>query len=193
MPEIAGLLPARQGHFVFESGHHCASWIDLERLFLRPDAVRPFAVELAERLRRHSIEAVCGPLVEGAYVALMVAERLGVPFSYAERFDDGNRDKLFSVRYRIPGPLEDVVRDRRVAVVNDVVSAGSAVKGTYAHLVECGSVPVALGALAVLGEQAARFAAEAGVALETLVTLPNTIWKPADCPLCAAGEPLTVP
>ena len=101
--EIAGLLAARQGHFVFESGHHCASWIDLERLFLRPEAVRPFAVELAERLRRHSIEAVCGPLVEGAYVALMVAEHLGVPFTYAERFDDGNRDTLFSVRYRIPG------------------------------------------------------------------------------------------
>ena len=37
---------------------------------------------------RHSIEAVCGPLVEGAYVALMVAERLGVPFTYAERFDE---------------------------------------------------------------------------------------------------------
>jgi hypothetical protein len=32
----------------------------------------------------------------------MVAEALGVPFSYAERFPDPNRDALFPVDYRVP-------------------------------------------------------------------------------------------
>jgi hypothetical protein len=69
--------------------------------------------------------------------------------------------------------------------------AGSAVRGTQADLLDCGAVPIALAALALLGDSAARFAAEHGLALEALVTLPHTIWAPPDCPLCAAGEPLS--
>jgi hypothetical protein len=29
-----------------------------------------------------------------------------------------------------------------------------------------------------------------GVPLERLAALPNTLWEPADCPLCATGTPL---
>jgi orotate phosphoribosyltransferase len=82
------------------------------------------------------------------------------------------------------------VQGRRVAVVNDVINAGSAVRGTLADLVQCGAVPVVVGTLAVLGTAAPRLAAAAGVALETLATLPSEIWTPADCPLCARDVPL---
>ena len=40
---------------------------------------------LATRLAPHEIQVVCGPLVEGAFVASLVAARLGVPFTYADR------------------------------------------------------------------------------------------------------------
>jgi orotate phosphoribosyltransferase len=136
---------------------------------------------------------VCGPLVEGAYTALLVAERLGLPFVYAERFDDGDRSALFTIRYRLPGPLREVVRGRRVAIVNDVVSAGSAVKGTHADLVACEAAPVALATLAVLGAAAAAFAKATGMRLECLLEQPLTIWTPQECPLCADGVPLTGP
>jgi hypothetical protein len=53
------------------------------------------------------------------------------------------------------------------------------------------AVPVAVGALATLGAQAAQFAAEKAIALETLASLPNEIWTPAECPLCRRGVPLT--
>jgi orotate phosphoribosyltransferase len=188
---LSQLLPAREGHFVFESGYHSASWLDLERLFLDPAAIRTLAAELAERLRRHAPEVVCGPLVEGAFVALMVAEHLGLPFTYAERFDEGPTGGLFAIRYRLPVALHPHVHTRRVAIVNDVVSAGSAVKGAHADLVEQGAVPVAIATLAVVGEDATRFAADRGLALETLVTLPGAFWTPEACPLCATGEPLS--
>src|SRR2546428_810171 len=81
-----------------------------------------------------TIEAVCGPFVEGAYVARMVASELGVPFSYAERFPNPGTDALFPIDYRVPRALRAEVRDKRVAIVNDVINAGSAVRGTLTDL-----------------------------------------------------------
>jgi orotate phosphoribosyltransferase len=192
-PDVAALIPTRGGHFVVESGHHSPAWIDLERLFLRPATIRPFAVELSGRLERHEIDVVCGPLVEGAFVALAVAEHLAVPFTYAERFEEGEPGSLFPVRYRLPAALRDVVVGRRVAIVNDVVSAGSAVKGTHADLVEHGANPVVIATLAVLGDSAARFAAESGIELDALHRAEATIWEPAACPLCWQGVPIDAP
>src|SRR5262245_1161700 len=77
-------LPTRRGHFLLESGHHGDVWLDLELLFLRPDRVRPFAQELATRLEKHRVDVICGPLVEGAFLGLMVASEMGLPFTYSQ-------------------------------------------------------------------------------------------------------------
>jgi orotate phosphoribosyltransferase len=193
--DVARLLPMRRGHFRLESGHHGDLWLDLELLCLRPEPVRRLAAQVAARLASHRVEAVCGPLVEGAFVALMVAAELGVAFTYAERIadrDDTDRetDVLYPVQYRLPRALRDLVRGGRVGTVNDVINAGSAIRGTFADLKACGAEPVAIAALAVLGESAATFAADQKVALEAMAALPNEIWTPAECPLCARGVPL---
>jgi orotate phosphoribosyltransferase len=84
--DVIALMPARRGHFLLESGHHGDLWLDLELLCLSPGPVRRLAARVAARLAPYEVDAVCGPLVEGAFVTLMVAEALGVPFTYAERF-----------------------------------------------------------------------------------------------------------
>ncbi|MGZ8829055.1 MAG: orotate phosphoribosyltransferase [Thermoanaerobaculia bacterium] len=144
------------------------------------------AATLSERIAKYDIEAVCGPLVEGAFVALMVASRLRVLFTYAERFERPS-DELYPVQYRVPRTLRPIVRGKRIAIINDVTSAGSAVRGTLADLLECGANPVVVGTLAVLGD---TFVKQNKLPLETLVSLPNEIWKPAECPLCARGVAL---
>ena len=188
--QVAELLPTREGHFVFESGHHGALWLDLERLFLSPERIQPLADALADRLRRHQPAAVCGPLVEGAFVGLMVAVSLGLPFSYSEPVRDHGSTGLFPISYPIPQPLHAELRGKRVAIVNDVVNAGSAVRGTVAALKQCGAQPVVIGTLAVYGEAASELAAAHGVALETLASFPSRIWAPSACPLCAKGVPV---
>lgn len=180
----------RKGHFRLESGFHGDTWIDLELLFALPKAIEPFAKEIASRLRPHHVEVVCGPLVEGSFVAMMVASRLGLPFTYAERIADDTLGELFAVRYRVPGAQAQVVAGKRVAIVNDVINAGSAVRATMNHLVEIGATVPVVAALAVLGNRAAEFAQENHLALEPLATLPNEIWEPAACPLCQSGVPL---
>jgi orotate phosphoribosyltransferase len=188
---VVKLLPFRRGHFDLESGHHGDAWLDLELLCLNPAPVRRLAGELAGRFEKHHIEVVCGPLVEGAFVALMVAEALDLPFAYSQRLSRESGDGLFPFRYRLPQGVRRLVAGRRVAIVNDVINAGSAVRGTLADLRASGATPVAIGTLAVLGAPASELAAENELPLEHLVALENQIWTPLACPLCVQGVPFT--
>jgi orotate phosphoribosyltransferase len=189
--QVARLLPMREGHFVFESGHHGQVWLDLELLFLRPERVRPLAEALANRLRFHQPTAVCGPLVEGAFLGLLVASSLGLPFCYSQPLRDHRATGLFPVAYPVPKAFEAEVRGERIAIVDDVINAGSAVRGTLASLEACGARPVAIGALAVYGTAASALAASSGIALEALASFPDRLWEPGACPLCAQGVPLS--
>jgi orotate phosphoribosyltransferase len=151
--------------------------------------VEQLATVLADCLSEQGPEAVCGPLVEGAFVALMVAKRLKVPFTYAERIDSKS-DEMFAVSYRLPGQQRALVAGKRVVIVNDVIGAGSAVLGTLKDLYECGADPIAIGTLATRGSSATVLARENGLVLETLASFPGEMWKPSECPMCAAGIPL---
>jgi orotate phosphoribosyltransferase len=191
--ELVSQLPGRIGHFRLESGHHSDLWIDLELLCSRPEFVRQRAAGLAGRLATYGVQAVCGPLVEGAFVALMVASELGVEFCYSERFvpqSTGESQALFPVEYRIPRVLRPRLRGKRVAIVNDVISAGSAVRGTLADLGACEADTVVVASLAVLGPYAAQLAADHRIPLVTLASFPFAMWAPGDCPLCGSGVPL---
>src|SRR5271165_3791856 len=193
IPFLQGrLLQGRQGHFQLESGHHGDLWFALETLCQKPRIIQPLAAQLAAQLAQYEVEVVCGPLVEGAFVALMVALELDCEFTYAERFQDATREGLFPVEYRLPQALQAAVRGKRVAIVNDVINAGSAVRGALADLRAAGANVVAIGALLALGDAIERFANEQHVALELLERMPNNLWTPAECPLCARGVALEV-
>ena len=184
------LLPlarGRRGHFKFESGHHGDVWFDLETLCLNSREIRAFAGRLATQLKKYQVDVVCGPLVEGAFVALLVSLELGCQFTYAERFEDTTRQELYPAQYLLPKSLRSAVSGKRVAIVNDVISAGSAVRGTFGDLREIGAEVVVISALLALGDAIATFANEHGIALELLERMPHNLWPPAECPLCAAG------
>ena len=191
--ELVSQLPGRIGHFRLESGHHSDS-VDRSRAPLSASRVRPPARGGAGGAPgRHRVDAVCGPLVEGAFVALLVAADFGVEFYYTERFvpqSDGQGAALFPWSTALPPVLRARLRGKRVAIVNDVISAGSAVRGTLEDLQSCGAETVAVAALAVLGSSAAEFAALNNLALESLGSFPFTMWTPAECPLCQAGVAL---
>lgn len=190
--DVLALVEGRRGHFQLESGHHGDLWLQLEALCLHPREIQPFALRLAAALRRYRVEVVCGPLVEGAYVGLLVSLELGCDFVYAERFANTSREGLFPVEYRLPKALHGAVTGKRVAIVNDVISAGSAVRGAFRDLQFVGAEVVVIGALLELGDSIAKFAAEHHVALELLHQMPHNLWTPSECPLCAAGQPLEI-
>ena len=171
-----------------ESGYHSEWWFELDALFERLEQLRPFVAELAKRLAVHRIDAVCGPMTGGAKLARLIADELGVAHYFSERFEQPGATGLFPIRYVIPAAQRESLRGKTVAIVDDAVSAGSAARGTYADLVECGARPVVLGALFIFGEAARQFAADKGIALEGIAMMPLGIWKPEDCPLCRGGS-----
>jgi orotate phosphoribosyltransferase len=187
---VVELLDARKGHFALESGHHGELWLDLDALFVQPSPIVRFADELARRLASAGVEAVCGPLVGGALLAQAVATHLDVEFLYAERRASEPGARLYAVRYRLPAAMRTVAAGRAVAIVDDVVNAGSATRATYAELRDAGARPAAIATLLTLGTAVPEFAREHSLQLASLAALPNSLWEPAICPLCAAGTPL---
>jgi orotate phosphoribosyltransferase len=188
--ELLRLISAREGHFRLESGYHGGLWLDLDPLFVSPRGLRPFVDELAGRLARHDIGAVCGPLVGGAFLAQAVAAVLGIEFYFTERFVRDQTDGLYPFGYRLPPALCEAVRGKRAAIVDDVISAGSAVRGTFDALRACGAIPACMGAFLVLGSFASSFCSANDIPLEQLAHRDYSLWAPAECPLCAAGVPL---
>ena len=91
-----------RGHFRYESGHHGDLWLDLELFCRQPTSIEPLVASMSTICRRHRPDAVCGPMAEGAFVALLVASKLDVEFLYAERIDSPKIADLFPVEYRIP-------------------------------------------------------------------------------------------
>src|SRR4051794_21129298 len=183
------LVAARTGHFDLESGHHGELWLELDALAWSAAALEPVVVGLAARIEPHAVDAVCGPLTGGAFLAQLVAARLGAGFAHTERISTGSGG-LYSAEYRLPDALVARLAGRRVAVVDDVVNAGSATRATLRALRAAGGEPVVLAAMLTLGETPARVAVDEGLPLEPLTTLDNAIWAPADCPLCVRGAPL---
>ncbi len=185
--EILRLVNSRRGHFLLESGHHGDWWLELEQLCQRPAELRPFVRELSVRMARFDLDLICGPLVEGAFIGLLVAQELGLPFAYTERFRRETGDRLFPVGYRLPDAIRTTVKGKRVGILNDVINAGSAVRGTFEELVEAGGSVVAIGSMLVLGKAAGEFARANGVELVSLGELENQLWLPEECPLCKGG------
>jgi len=184
--EIFDELAARTGHFRFESGHHGDLWLELDALFADPVRTERLAAALTDRLGGRGIEVVCGPMTGGALLALTISRPLAVTFAYTERIVDGDN----AVRYSLPAAQSALVSGRRVAIVEDVINAGSATGGTYHALVSAGARPIAISALLILGNTIDHFAQAHGLQLLACARRESNLWPPAECPLCAHGLPL---
>jgi orotate phosphoribosyltransferase len=192
------LVAARRGHFRLESGHHSGLWLDLDALFVQPRRIAPFVTDLSSAIRPHDVSVVCGPLLGGAFLAQLVAHELDVAFCFTERVmaaealqpGSGPAGGLYRVRYQLPSAFAQRVRGRRVAMVDDVMSAGSALRATYAALRAHEASPVVAAALLVLGTTGADYFAEQHVAVEAVCRDDYELWRPGACPLCTAGVPL---
>lgn len=180
----------RRGHFRLESGFHGDTWLDLDALFVRPQLIAPSIAALADRLRAYDITVVCGPLVGGAFVAQSLSQMLCVDFAFTERVVSSDDAGLYAARYRLGRTLAERVSGQRVALVDDVMSAGSSLLATHGALLAAGAIPVVVATLAVLGSRGSDRFAALDLPVETLSRKPLASWPPHACPLCRSGVPL---
>lgn len=178
---LAGI--ARTGHFVFESGYHGDTWLDLDALVGDAARLRDECDELAGRVRGWGADLVCGPLDGGAFVASHVAAALGVPFTYARRS---------------PGPMYALAggiapAGRRVIVCDDAVNQGSATGATARELAAAGARTVGVAALLACRPDGPHVGERLGVPQAHLAEVDSRAWPAADCELCRTGVPLSTP
>jgi len=191
--DVLKSLPARRGHFLLESGYHTDLWFDLDALFIAPDDLAPQIATLSELLRPYSISAVCGPLVGGAFLSHAVATQMGLRFYYTQQVPTKTGGPLFVAEYQLPPELLRQVGKERIAIVDDVVSAGSSARATAAALTAAGAQTVVVGTLIVLGNQAVDYFSTRGIPLVALARQDFNLWAPDDCPLCRSGASLENP
>ena len=183
------LVAGRAGHFGMESGLHSALWLDLDTLFASPTRIEPFIAELADMLRAFRVDAVCGPLLGGAFLAQRVAQTLDTEFWFTEPAAPADGSGLYRARYRLPRSFTTRLTRPRLALVDDVMSAGSSLRATYAELRSHTDV-VAVGSLLQLGPVGADYFAEQRIPVRAVVKHDFETWPPSECPHCAAGARL---
>jgi orotate phosphoribosyltransferase len=172
-----------------ESGYHSALWFNLDGLFDTGSRIDPFVDQLATQLKTFDVEVVCGPATGGATLAELIARRLGCAFAFTQ-LASADPSGLFKARYVLPPEFADGVRGKRVALVDDVMSAGSSLRATLAAMEASGARTVVIGALHVLGGAGVDFFLQRGLTVETVGRDDYEMWRPDRCPLCAAGAPL---
>jgi orotate phosphoribosyltransferase len=108
-----------------------------------------------------------------------VARGLGVRAIFAERVDG----KL-ALRRGFSLSSSD-----RAVIIEDVVTTGKSTKETIDVAVEAGGTVV--GAGSIIDRSGGH--SNLGVPFQPLVTLTVATHDPADCPMCAAGQPVVKP
>ena len=168
----------QEGHWAFQHGGHSAGLIDRDHLLSDPVAAGHMAYAIAKNFFTHHIETVATPSIWGAGLALMVG---------------GFLDPKAKVAYATPGPdgpqiapqIEDLVRGRRILLVDNIMRSGDTMHGFYEDVVELGGEIIGIATLWNLGEVQL-----AGHEIFGLLNSDYAVYPNGDCPLCAGGAPV---
>jgi len=165
------------GHFRLSSGRHSNRFVQKFRILEDPPLVERVARALAEAARPLAPTVVVSAAVGGIVLGYETARQLGTLAIFVEK--EGGVPSLRRGFALGPGD--------RAFVVEDVVTTGGSVR-------EVIDVVRARGAeVAGVGIIVRRAPADFGVPTTALLDLPIESHDPADCPQCAAGEPITEP
>lgn len=186
--DVIGLVAPSRGHFDLGTGYHGDVWLDLDSLFLRPALLESHISQLSSRLRDHHVDAVCGPLEGGAFLAYAIAASLGAAFLPVYRVSaPGQADTGYDLPF-----VQGGIAGWRVAIADDAVNAGTAVRACAGLLRARGARLVAVAALLALGPAVATGPLDA-VPCYASGTLKSDAWPADRCLLCAGGVALDEP
>jgi orotate phosphoribosyltransferase len=169
-----------KGHFQLSSGRHSDLFAQKFRVLEHPSIAQRFGAELA-KLFEGEFDVVACPAVGALVLGFSTALAAGTRMIFAERTDG---EMAFRRGFQL-APHE------RTLIVEDVITTGGSVMEVVELVRAAGGDPIGIAAL-IDRADAAR-PPTLGAPLRSLVTLEAKSWDPEECPLCAAGAPLTDP
>ena len=165
----------KEGHWVFQHGGHSHGLIDRDHLLSDPVAASHMAYALAKQFFTDHIETVATPSIWGAGLALLVGNFLDpkAKIAYATPSENGPT---------LAPQIEDLVRGRRILLVDNIIRSGETMSGFAALVERLGGEVIAIATLWNL--------AEPEIAKHEVFGLLNTVYpvyRDGMCPTCAAG------
>ncbi|MFQ5777199.1 MAG: orotate phosphoribosyltransferase [Terriglobia bacterium] len=181
--EVEQLLQAtgalRRGHFQLSSGLHSPLYVQCALLCQHPVHTSRLADALAERFADTQIDVVAAPALGGIVLGYELARQLGGRAVFVERNADGRLAlRRFALKQR-----------ERVLVAEDVLTTGLSTRETLEVIRQAGGEVV--GVAVILDRSGGRVALD--VPLQSLLTQNIETYKPSECPLCRAGQPVEKP
>jgi len=165
----------REGHWAYSTGRHSAGLLDRDHLTTDPVALGHMSYALAKRFFVDHVDTVASPSIQGAGLALWIAHFLDpkarvVP---ADRTPAGPA---------VPPGLDDLVRGKRVLLVDDLIVTGDLMRPLARSVAERGGDVIGVATLWNIGDPQIE-----GHAVFGLLNTAYEAFPIAGCPLCAAA------
>jgi orotate phosphoribosyltransferase len=181
----------RDGHFDFQNGFHGRVYLNPHQLFRHPSTIWRLAQDLLDVLPPQLLEQtdiVAGPATGGALLAHTIAglldgrRALTHPACSFAPFTPGEG------KFTLRGFYAQVMRDQRVLLADDVRNTGKTFQRCAELVMEAGGTVLATVEICDRMEAIV----DLGVPNHALVEYraPEN-YPAAECPMCAAGEPVT--
>lgn len=165
------------GHFRLSSGRHSNRFIQKFRILEDPVVLEEIAKTFADAVRPLAPTVVVSAAVGGIVLGYETARQLGTKAIFVEK-----ENGVPSLRRGFALGLGD-----KALVVEDVVTTGGSVREVLDVVAKHGANVVAV--CVIVRRQPSDF----GVQTIALLEMPVVSYDAADCPQCAASEPLTEP
>ncbi len=175
-------------HVIYTSGRHGSTYLNKDALFPHVSLLSSlcYNLSLPFHATTHRPEVVIGAVVGGVILSQWVSYHLGasVLSVYAEK-DLANPQRLLIKR-----GFDELIRGKKVLLVEDIVTTGGTLKKLSVAVRECQGEIVGVSALCHRGDKNLSTLLSLSVPCHVEAELPLESWEKDSCPLCAAGVPI---
>lgn len=177
-----------EDHFVYISGDHGSGWINKDALLPYTNKVSELAKLLADSCRELRAEIVCGPAIGGLVMSQWVAHFLQLPGVFTEHGAEDSAQPGIRPPFALLRGFDELVKGKRVLVVDDIVNTGHSIRQTVAAVNRCGGEVIAAAAYCSRGNVNAE-----GMNVPNFVYLVEfkiPAWTEDACELCKSAVPI---
>jgi orotate phosphoribosyltransferase len=183
----------RNDHFVYTSGKHGSVYIRKDMLYPHTNEVSKVGELFANKFKEAEIDVVVGPAVGGIVLSQWTAYHLSkltkkdVLSVFTEKIDSA--DQLFNKNQTFKRGFEQIVKNKRVLIVEDLTTTGGSMKRVIDAVNAAEGTVV--NACVMINRDTALVNEEAmGVPFSVLGELPAESFDEHECPYCKEGKPI---
>lgn len=182
-------------HLVYTSGRHGSAYINKDALYSHPKTISHLCKTMANSFSNSNIEVVLGPALGGIILSQWVSFHLSDLYQkevlsvYAEKCDRNG--------FVIKRGYDQILKNRRTLIVEDVVTTGGSVKKVLNAASALKANIVGLSILCNRGGLTKEALCQSleqskNIDLFELLKFPLESWSEKDCPLCINKIPVNI-